>query len=71
MLAWFDHDPQSDNISFDLQAQCNVSIPVVIVLLEHVRHPLKTDARLHEQIEAHGVLTAAVVCAVQQRDELL
>lgn len=54
----------------DLQAQRNIPIPVVIVLLKHVRHTLQTDARLHEQVEAHVVVAAAVVRRVQQLHKL-
>jgi len=56
---------------FHLQAQCDIPVPVFIVLLEHVRHPLKTNARLHKQVEAHLVPTTTVVRAVQQCDKLL
>ena len=56
---------------YNLQAQCDVSVPILVVLLENVRHPLETDARLHEQIEAHGILATTVVRTVQQCDELL
>ena len=56
---------------YNLQAQCDVSVPILVVLLENIRHPLETDARLHEQIEAHGILATTVVRTVQQCDELL
>jgi hypothetical protein len=57
--------------SKNLQAQRNIAVAVFVVLFKHVRHSLQTDARLHKQVEAHGVLPTAVVGAVQQRDELL
>ena len=55
----------------NLQAQCNVSVPVLVVSLEYVRHALETDARLNKQIKRDCILAAAVVGAVQQRDKLL
>lgn len=55
----------------DLQAQSNVPIPVLVILLEDVGHPLQTDARLHEQVEAHCVLTAPIIGTIEQCDELL
>jgi hypothetical protein len=54
----------------DSQAQGNVSIPVIVVLLKHVRHALQADAGLHKQVEAHVVVAAPVVRAVQQAHEL-
>ena len=57
-------------LGLDLQAQRNVAVAVVVVLLKHIRHALQTDARLHEQVEAHVVVAAAVVGAVQQLHEL-
>jgi hypothetical protein len=54
-----------------LQAQRNIPIAILIVLLKHVRHALEAYARLHKQIEAHGVAPAAIVRLVQQRDEAL
>lgn len=54
----------------DSQAQRDKPIPVIVVPLEDVRHPLQADARLHEQVEADGVVAAPVVRAEQQRDEL-
>ena len=35
----------------DSQAQRNVPIPIRIVPLEHIRHSLQADARLHEEVE--------------------
>jgi hypothetical protein len=55
----------------NLQAQRNISVPILVILLKHVRHPLQADARLHEQIETQRVAPAPVVRLVQQRDEAL
>lgn len=66
-------------MSSDLQAQCDVSIPVVIISLEDIRHALQTNASLHEKIETQSVLpgskvaTSACVfrvCVEQQLDKL-
>jgi len=54
----------------DLQAQRDVPVPVLVVLLEDIRHALEADARLHKQVEADCVLAAPVIRAVQQGDEL-
>jgi len=57
---WFAH----------LQAQRDVSIPIIVILLKHVRHALQANARLYEQIKAHVVVAPAVVRAVQQTHKL-
>lgn len=41
-----------------LKAQRNVSITVIVILLEHIRHPLQTDASLHKQVKAHNALAS-------------
>jgi low affinity Fe/Cu permease len=55
----------------DLQTQRNIAIPILVVLLENIRHALQTNARLDEQIETQRIPAAAVVCLIQQRDEAL
>lgn len=45
----------------DSQAQRDIPVPVRVVLLEHIRHPLQADACLHEQIEAQHPLPDALV----------
>jgi hypothetical protein len=52
-----------------LKAQRNIPIPIIIILLEHIRHPLEANTRLHEQIEAHDALVPLVVRPEQQVDE--
>jgi len=52
-----------------LKAQRHEPIPIIIIPLKHIRHPLQTDTALHEQIETHRALAALVVGAEQQRDE--
>jgi hypothetical protein len=54
-----------------LQAQRNIAITVLVVLLKHIRHAFQRDTRLHKQIKTECITPVAVVCAVQQRDELL
>jgi len=46
------------------EAQGDVTISVLIILLEHVRHALQANACLHEQIKADGIFTTPVVCAL-------
>lgn len=53
-----------------LKAQCNISIPVVIIPLKHIRHALQRDTRLNKQIKAHDTLVALVVRAEQQLNKL-
>lgn len=55
----------------DSQTQRDVPISILIILLKHIRHPLQTDARLHEQIKTQCILPAAIVRAIQQCDKLL
>lgn len=52
------------------QTQRDIPIPVIIILLEHIRHPLQRDTRLHEKIETYGVSPLPVVRAVQQLHKL-
>lgn len=54
----------------DSQAQCYISVTVVIELLEDVRHSLQRDARLNEKIEAHRVLASSIVGAEKDANEL-
>lgn len=53
-----------------LKAQGNVSVPVIVVLFENVRHALEGDAGLDEQVEAHDTLLALIVSSEQELDEL-
>jgi hypothetical protein len=55
----------------DLQAQRNIPIAILIILLKHIRHPLQTNTRLHKQIKTQRIAPIAVVRAIQERDELL
>ena len=55
----------------DLQTQSDISIPVLVILLEHICHALQTYTSLDKQVETHGILPAAVVGSIQQRHELL
>jgi hypothetical protein len=65
-----EHQQTWANLQQDLQAQRDIPIPVIVVLLEHVRHALQADACLHKQVKAHVVVAAPVVRAVQQAHEL-
>lgn len=53
-----------------LKAQRDISIPVVIIPLEHIRHALQRDTRLNKQVKAHDILIALVIRAEQQLDKL-
>jgi len=50
----------------DSQAQRNVPIAILIILLKHVCHTLEADARLHEQIETQRPPAPSVVRREQQ-----
>jgi len=54
----------------NLQTQGDITVPVLVVLLEDVGHTLEADASLDEEVEAHSVFVAAVVGAEQQLHEL-
>lgn len=57
----------SNNFCEELfEAQSDITISVLVILLEHVRHPLEANTCLHKQIKADGVITTPVVRAVQQ-----
>ena len=53
----------------NVQAQGDITISVFVVLLEHIGHTLKADARLHKQIEADSILSTLVIGTEQQRHE--
>jgi hypothetical protein len=40
----------------NLQAQSNISVPVLIIPLENVGHSFQTNASLHEQVETQSFL---------------
>lgn len=44
-----------------LQRQRDISITILIVPLKHVRHPLETDTRLHEQVKTQSLLPRHIV----------
>jgi hypothetical protein len=49
-----------------LKTQRNKSIPVVVIPLKYIRHPLQYNTALHEQIETHFVPASLVIGSVQQ-----
>jgi hypothetical protein len=53
-----------------LQAKSYVPISIIVVLLKHIRHPLQADARLHKQIEAHGLFIPPVIRLEQELHKL-
>jgi len=52
------------------QAKSYIPISIFVVLFKHVRHPLQADARLHEKIEAHGLLVPPVIRPEQELHKL-
>lgn len=52
------------------QTQRNIPIPILIILLKHIRHPLQTNTSLHKQIKANRILASPIISAVKQGDEL-
>jgi hypothetical protein len=61
---------EQDKERQDSQAEGDIAVPVIVVLLENICHALQADTRLHKEVEAHGILAAAVVSAEHERDEL-
>jgi hypothetical protein len=47
----------------NLQAQCDVPIPIIVVSLEDIRHALQTNARLHKQVETESILPRPLIAA--------
>lgn len=57
-----------------LKTQRHVSIAVVVIFLEHIRHAFQTDAGLHKQVKVHALtlgMTSVVEGIVQDSDERL
>lgn len=54
-----------------LEAEGDVAVAVLVVLLEDVGHALEGDAGLDEEVEAHDPFAALVVGAEEQVDEAL
>jgi hypothetical protein len=52
-----------------LKTQRDISVSIIIVLFEHIRHPLQDDATLHKEIETHLPFATLVVRRVEQVDE--
>ena len=48
-----------------LKAQRDVPIPVIVVPLENIGHPLQHYTTLHKQIETHATLSTFIVGRVQ------
>ena len=51
---------------FNSQAQRNISIPIIIILLKHLRHPLQTNTALYKQIEAYSILACSATRLVSK-----
>lgn len=49
-----------------LKTQRYVPIPIIIIPLEHVRHPFQNNTALHKQVEAHAIIAALVISRIQQ-----
>ena len=52
-----------------LKAQRDIPIPIIIILLKHIRHPFQNDTTLHKQIETHRPISTLIVRRVQEIDE--
>ena len=46
-----------------LQGQSYVAVSVIIIFLEHIRHPLQADAALNEEVETDCTFTPLVICS--------
>ena len=52
-----------------LKAQGNISIPIIIISLEDIRHPFQSDARLHEKVKTQCVVATLVISPIQDANE--
>lgn len=52
------------------EAECDVSITIIVILLEDVGHPLQRNARLDEKIETHDAFASFVIGPEEQLNEL-
>lgn len=52
-----------------LEAQRNISIPIIIIPFKYIRHSLQHDTALHEQVKTHAVAPALVVGSKEQIDK--
>ena len=52
-----------------LETQRNVPIPIIIISLEYIRHPLQTDTTLYKQIETHVAPRTLLIRPVQDPDK--
>lgn len=52
-----------------LKTQRDIPVPILIILLEHIRHPLQTNTSLHEQIKAHDAFPPLIISLEQNLDE--
>lgn len=48
-----------------LKAQRDIPIPIIIIPLKHIRHPLQTNTALHKQIKAHIPASTLLVRPIQ------
>ena len=48
-----------------LKAQGNIAIPILIILLKHIRHPFQDDAALHKEIKTHLAFARFIIRRVQ------
>lgn len=52
--------PRPDHLGEELfEAERDIAIPIIVVPLEYIRHPLQADASLYEEIETHSLSTSA------------
>lgn len=52
-----------------LKAKRDVPIPIFIILLENIRHPLERNTSLHKQVKAHDALPPLIIRPEQQLHE--
>ena len=53
-----------------IQGQSDKSIPIIIIFLENISHPLQANATLYEEVEADGSLASFIICSEQYIHEL-
>lgn len=51
------------------KAQGNISIAIIIISLENIRHPFQCDTRLHEEVKTHCIVTTLVISTIEDANE--
>jgi len=53
-----------------LQRQSDKTIPIIIIFLEDVSHPLQANATLHKEVKTDSSFTPLIICSEENLNEL-